>query len=92
MQTAYNLKDHINLQVTDHLTCPLLGMIGELQRRQQELVRLLKLKDKEIDDYKIQGGKVTRSKFYDIFMFLRSLCSYKVFKTSAIRKTLCTEL
>ena len=56
-------ESHIILQITDHLTCPLLGMIGELQRRQQELVRLLKLKDKEIDDYKIQGGKVTRSKF-----------------------------
>ena len=73
---------NINLQITDHLTCPLLGMIGELQRRQQELVRLLKLKDKEIDDYKIQGGKVTRSKF------MISLCFffvYSVFKTSAIR-------
>ena len=51
------------LQISDHLTCPLLAMVGELQRRQQELVKLLKLKDKEIDDYKIQGGKVTRSKY-----------------------------
>jgi hypothetical protein len=37
-------------------------MIGELQRRQLELFKLLKAKDKEIDDYKAHGGKVSRSK------------------------------
>ena len=41
-----------------------MAMVGELQRRQQELVKLLKLKDKEIDDYKVQGSKVTRSKYF----------------------------
>ena len=41
---------------------PLMGMVSELQRRQQEMVQLLQRKDREIDDYKAQGSKVTRSK------------------------------
>ncbi len=49
------------------MTCPLLAMIGELQRRQQELVKELKKKDKEIDDYKVQGVRVSRSTFPHVF-------------------------
>ena len=50
------------LQVCEHMTHPLMGMVSELMRRQSELVHLLQRKDKEIDDYKAQGAKVTRSK------------------------------
>lgn len=49
-------------KVADHLTLPLLGMVGELKRRQGELNKLLKNKDKEIEDLKSQGIRVTRSK------------------------------
>ena len=40
---------------------PLLGMVGELNRRQQELYKLMKNKDKEVEDLKSQGVRVTRS-------------------------------
>lgn len=46
--------------VCEHMTHPLMGMVSELMRRQSELVHLLQRKDKEIDDYKAQGAKVTR--------------------------------
>ncbi len=38
-------------------------MVGELSRRQQELFKLLRCKDKEIDDLKQQGVKVSRSEY-----------------------------
>lgn len=54
------------------MTVPLLTMVGELHRRQLELFKLLKAKDKEIDDYKGHGAKVSRSKYFDYNMFLSS--------------------
>ena len=44
------------------MTLPLLGMVDELKRREAELVLLLNKKDREIDEYKAQGAKITRSK------------------------------
>ena len=41
---------------------PLLGMACELQRRQDELARILKKKDKEIEDYKMVYGPPSRRK------------------------------
>ena len=41
-----------------------MAMVGELTRRQRELDKIMKSKDKEIDDYKSQGAKVSRSKFW----------------------------
>lgn len=38
-------------------------MVGELTRRQRELIKILQNKDKEIEDYKSQGGKTTRSEY-----------------------------
>ena len=38
-------------------------MVGELTRRQKELIKIIQTKDKEIDDYKSQGVKASRSKF-----------------------------
>ncbi|XP_064622668.1 non-homologous end-joining factor 1-like [Lineus longissimus] len=46
--------------VVEQMTVPLLTMVGELHRRQLELFKLLKAKDKEIDDYKGHGAKVSR--------------------------------
>ena len=51
-------------QISEQLTVPLLAMVGELSRRQNELYNLLYAKDKQIDDYKNQGAKVSRSKLY----------------------------
>ena len=39
-----------------------MSMVGELMRRQRELVKIIQSKDKELEDYKNQGVKVTRSK------------------------------
>lgn len=45
---------------TEHLILPLMAMVGELTRRQQELVKIIQAKDKQIDDYKSQGAKCSR--------------------------------
>ena len=50
------------LQARDHLTVPLLAMVSELFRRQREMTVILAAKDKEIDDYKSQGVRTSRSK------------------------------
>ena len=50
-------------QGTDHLILPLMAMVGELTRRQQELIKIIQTKDKQIDDYKSQGAKCSRSKY-----------------------------
>jgi len=50
------------LQGKNHLTVPLLAMVCELSRRQQELIKVIMTKDKEIDDLKSQGAKHSRSK------------------------------
>lgn len=47
-------------QVAEHLTLPLLAMVQELSRQQEEMAKLLRRKDKEIDDYKILYGPPTR--------------------------------
>lgn len=45
---------------SEHLIIPLLAMVGELTRRQKELIKIIQTKDKEIDDYKSQGVKASR--------------------------------
>lgn len=40
-----------------------MAMVGELTRRQKELFKIMQSKDKEIDDYKSQGVKASRSKY-----------------------------
>ena len=40
-----------------------MAMVGELYRQQQELHKLLADKDKQIDDYKAQGARASRSEF-----------------------------
>lgn len=46
--------------ISDNFNVPLLGMVGELTRRNKELVKVIEAKDKEIDDYKSQGAKTSR--------------------------------
>lgn len=47
---------------------PLLRMVGELTHRGEELAQILTLKDKEIQDYKEQGARVSRSMFIQSLM------------------------
>lgn len=57
---CFNCKPSPPNRVADHLTLPLLGVARELVRRQDELVRMLKRKDKEIEDYKLVYGPPSR--------------------------------
>lgn len=44
-------------------------MVVELVRRNEELVKIIGVKDKEIDDYKFQGVKIFR-KYIEILVFV----------------------
>lgn len=44
-------------------------MVVELVRRNEELVKIIGVKDKEIDDYKFQGVKIFR-KYIEILLFV----------------------
>ena len=46
-------------------------MISELRRQQNEMAKLLKDKDAEIEHYQMQGAKVTRSE-YQPLIFITS--------------------
>lgn len=48
--------------VSSHLLMPLIGMCTELKRRHRELIQVIKHKDEEIEDYKMNGAKVTRKR------------------------------
>ena len=50
------------------MTKPLLTMTAELLRQQDELTKIILLKDKEIDDYISQGARPSRS-MYVFFCF-----------------------
>lgn len=62
MPFTWNFQCHPaeNSLASEHLTLPLMAMVGELTRRQEELVKVIQNKDKEIDDYKSQGTKASR--------------------------------
>nr|XP_006821904.1 PREDICTED: non-homologous end-joining factor 1-like [Saccoglossus kowalevskii] len=51
-----------NAMLASHVTIPLLIMVTELQRRTEQLQRIIKTKDSEIEDYKLGGARVSRSK------------------------------
>lgn len=65
------LSYELIFQGSEHMILPLMAMVGELTRRQQELVKIIQAKDKEIDDYKSQGAKVSRSKCCLFRVFLK---------------------
>ena len=48
-------------QIQHHLTEPLMAMVSELNWQKQELITLLRNKDREIADLKAQGINVSRS-------------------------------
>ena len=52
---------YIVFQFSDLILHPVLVMLQELTRRQEELYKLLQKKDREIEDYKDQGVTVSRS-------------------------------
>ncbi|XP_033098033.1 non-homologous end-joining factor 1-like isoform X2 [Anneissia japonica] len=56
----YYLVPADNQQVCSHLITPLMTMVGEMSRRESDLMKLLSKKDAEIEDYKAAGGKVSR--------------------------------
>ncbi|RUS86921.1 hypothetical protein EGW08_005326 [Elysia chlorotica] len=68
----------------DHLTVPLMAMVGELYRQQQELFRLLAAKDRQIDDYKAQGARLYRKVLetapFDEVAFQNSMITSKGFE------------
>ena len=45
----------------DYIVLPLLYSNTEFQLRESELVKAIQSKDKEIEDFKLQGVKLTRS-------------------------------
>ena len=45
----------------EQLIIPLLFNVTEYQLRENELIRVVQNKDKEIEDYKAQGAKLSRS-------------------------------
>jgi hypothetical protein len=58
-------------------------MVSELFRQQKELTSILAAKDKEIDDYKSQGVRTSRSE-YDFYckifvFFLCFVCGFSFF-------------
>lgn len=55
----------LHVQVSGHLIQPLVTMVKELHRQQDELFKLLANKDKEIGDLKSQGVRVSRSKYFN---------------------------
>ncbi|KAK0049944.1 non-homologous end-joining factor 1 [Biomphalaria pfeifferi] len=68
----------------DHLTVPLLVMIGEMYRQQKELFKVLEAKDNQIKDYKSQGAKVSRKYLetlpFDSVAFYNNMTTSKGFE------------
>ena len=46
----------------DQVLLPLMFSSHEYQTRENELIKIINCKDKELEDYKLQGAKLTRSK------------------------------
>ncbi len=50
-----------SLAIKEHIILPLMFCCAEFQFREFELFKIITAKDKEIDDYKSQGVKLSRS-------------------------------
>ncbi len=59
----FQMCDWYIFQMCDHVTVPLIAMVSELSRQQEELMMIVEKKDKEIDDYKSQGVRPSRSQY-----------------------------
>lgn len=79
-----------------HVLLPLIYSSAEFQLREQELFRLVQAKDKEIEDFKSQGHKLSRSKhFFGIFLltifiinhiYLKSILRQKISPSKHLMK------
>ena len=82
MYAVYDrISIYIFFQYAEHFSIPLLVMVGELERQQSELISILKGKDREIEDYKAQGSKVTRSMlFVTVILLTHSIleCTHRL--------------
>lgn len=57
----FSLNKLSNAAVKEHILLPLMFNCSEYQLREHELVRIIQAKDKELDDLKSQGAKLSRS-------------------------------
>ncbi len=71
-----------SIQIRDHILVPLFFNMAELQQRENDLVEIVKQKDKEIDDYRSQGCTLTRgylsTSFFETKNFEENLIHKKV--------------
>lgn len=74
----------------EHVILPLIFSCAEYQLRELELIRLIQAKDKELDDYKSQGVKLSRSniKKHHIFNLVIVLINVLFNKSILIRRYL----
>ncbi len=56
-----------NKSIKDYFVLPLMFNCAEYELRETELTKAVLAKDKEIDDYKSQGAKLSRSKYILFF-------------------------
>ena len=50
-------------QLQKHIVSPLMSIARELNRQKEELVGIIKRKDREIQDYKDGGASISRRQF-----------------------------
>jgi hypothetical protein len=65
----FELEKLDNKYIKEFLVVPLLLNHSELQSREDELVKIIQNKDKEIEDFKSQGVKLTRGLINFFFIF-----------------------
>lgn len=56
--------------IREHVLLPLMFNCAEYQLRENELIKIIQAKDKELDDFKSQGVKLSRSTPKFLFLFL----------------------
>ncbi|XP_075212718.1 non-homologous end-joining factor 1-like isoform X2 [Lycorma delicatula] len=56
-------------KLCQHLTFPLIQMIEELQAREKMLFNLLAKKDAEINEYKMEGAKISRLVYMELLAY-----------------------
>ncbi|XP_065839293.1 non-homologous end-joining factor 1-like [Oscarella lobularis] len=59
-QWEFHCHQEPNKELGSQMVIPLVVMVGELLRRQDELQKIISKKDREINDYKMSGSQVSR--------------------------------
>jgi len=79
----FHLKPVASTTFAEQLTKPLIVMVAELSRRQQELINIIQNKDAQIDDYKAEGVRLSRrhndDKPFEKSQFLNEMAQAKEF-------------